>query len=159
VLSSRTCTLTLYQVTTNSTPTNGPGTTYRVVATNAANPYPGEPSSSVTVTVTNATPLTVVTLAASNVTASGATLRGRVNPNRATTTAWFEFGLTTGYGSRSGVTNVGNGAEAVEVGLPVAMLLAGTNYPPVPSNRVVQVMAPAAGAKGFFRLRAFMPPR
>jgi hypothetical protein len=34
-----------------------------------------------------------------------------------------------------------------------------TNYLAAPSNRVVQVMAPAAGAKGFFRLRALVPPR
>jgi len=51
VLSTRTCALTLFNVTTNSAcPTNGPGN-YRIVATNAANYLPGVGSSSVRLTV------------------------------------------------------------------------------------------------------------
>ncbi len=47
----------------------------------------------------SAMPPVVTTKTATNVTSSTATLNGSVNPNGATTTVHFEYGLTTGYGS------------------------------------------------------------
>jgi hypothetical protein len=56
VLFARTCTLTLYHVTTNAAcPTNGPGN-YRVVVTNAASYLPGVGSGLVTLTVLTPAP-------------------------------------------------------------------------------------------------------
>ncbi|MFA7175055.1 MAG: leucine-rich repeat protein, partial [Kiritimatiellia bacterium] len=46
----------------------------------------------------------VITTAASETTATSGTLNGTVNPNGATTTAQFEYGLTTAYGSTVSVT-------------------------------------------------------
>ena len=46
----------------------------------------------------------VATLAASGVTATSATLHGTVDPNGAVTTAYYEYGLTTNYGSNGAFT-------------------------------------------------------
>jgi hypothetical protein len=46
----------------------------------------------------------VTTLAATGVTATNATLHGTVNPNGSVTTAYFQYGLTTNYGSFSATT-------------------------------------------------------
>ena len=47
----------------------------------------------------NAAPI-VSTLGASYVTSSSAQMNGSVNPNGATTSAYFQYGTTTGYGTR-----------------------------------------------------------
>jgi hypothetical protein len=134
ILYERTCSFTMYNVQTNVTTTSGPGD-YRVVVTNAANYQPGLASSFARLTVITATPPTVLTLAASDVTASGATLRGTVNPNGATTRAWFEYGLSPSYGSSTPASNVGNGTNAVELNLPITELLPGTyHYQVVATN-------------------------
>src|SRR5262245_11841321 len=49
---------------------------------------------------------TVTTLAASSITASNGTLNGTVNPNGAATKAYFQYGLTTNYGSFSTTNNL-----------------------------------------------------
>jgi hypothetical protein len=67
-------------------------------------------------------------VAASNITATGATLNGTVNPNGATTTAWFEYGLTADYGSNTPSAKVGSGTNEVSVSQAVVGLRAGTNY-------------------------------
>ena len=41
---------------------------------------------------------TVTTTAATNVTSSSATLNGTVNPNGLTTSVYFQYGTTSGYG-------------------------------------------------------------
>ena len=70
---------------------------YRLVAANSAGTSYG---SDLTFTNLSAAP-TVTTLAASNITATGATLNGTVNPGGGVTTAYFQYGLTTDYGSFS----------------------------------------------------------
>jgi hypothetical protein len=55
----------------------------------------------------------VVTLPATNVTASTATLNGTVNPSGYPTTAWFQWGTTTNYGNLTAVTNMGSGTAPV----------------------------------------------
>ena len=54
---------------------------------------------------------TVTTAAASNVSGTTATLNASVNPNGAATAVWFEYGLTTGYGSTT-KTSAGDDAES-----------------------------------------------
>jgi uncharacterized delta-60 repeat protein len=73
-------------------------------------------------------PPTVTTLAASAITTTGAKLNGTVNPSGATTRAWFDYGLTSSYGSSSAFTNVGAGSSSVAVALPVGALSSGTIY-------------------------------
>jgi hypothetical protein len=77
------------------------------------------------------TPATVpsaTTQPATALTATSATLNGTVNPDGAATTAWFEYGLTTGYGSVSSSTSIGSGILAVPVNIGASGLLNGTNY-------------------------------
>src|SRR4029453_14019678 len=64
---------------------------YRVSATNQA----GTSSGTNGTFTTGGTPPAVTTTSASNITATGATLRGTVNANGFATTAAFEYGLTT----------------------------------------------------------------
>ncbi len=75
-----------------------PATTYRYrfVATNSSGSVDGTAG----IVNTTAAPA-VVTSAASQLSASGATLNGIVNPEGATTSWYFEYGLTTSYGSRT----------------------------------------------------------
>jgi photosystem II stability/assembly factor-like uncharacterized protein len=62
------------------------------------------------------TPPTVVTGAASGVGFTTATLNGTANPNGASTTGQFQYGLTTSYGSTTPVQNLGSGSVAVAIG-------------------------------------------
>ena len=72
---------------------------------------------------------TVATAAASEVTTTSATLNGTVNPNGATTTARFEYGLSTAYGSTASVTLApANGTTAQAVSVSLADLQAGQTY-------------------------------
>lgn len=73
-------------------------------------------------------PPAVTTLAASDVSSTGAVLRGAVNPKWAETIAWMKYGLTTKYGEVSGSTNVGSGMEEVEMGIAVSGLLPWVTY-------------------------------
>jgi hypothetical protein len=75
-------------------------------------------------------PPTVMTTAASSITSSGATLNGTVNPNGASTTYQFEYGLTTGYGTVVPTTpgSAGSGTVAVNESAPVSGLTASTLY-------------------------------
>lgn len=55
----------------------------------------------------------VVTKAASGIGSSTATLNGTVNPESASTTAYFQWGTTTAYGNQTPSVNVGAGFSAV----------------------------------------------
>lgn len=55
----------------------------------------------------------VVTQAASSVIQAAATLNGTVDPEGSPTTGYFEYGLTTSYGSTTAVEDVGTGSTAV----------------------------------------------
>jgi len=65
---------------------------------------------------------------AANVTSSSATLNGRVDPNNADTTYFFQIGTTTLYGSNTAVTPAGSGANPTGVSVPVAGLAPATTY-------------------------------
>jgi hypothetical protein len=58
-------------------------------------------------------PPSVMTLSATSISANGATLRGTVVGNAATTIAWLEWGTNNGYGSRTAITSVGNSSQTV----------------------------------------------
>jgi hypothetical protein len=76
------------------------------------------PANSITLVVVPlaATPPAVATQAATLVTGTGATLNGTANPNGSATTAHFQYGLTTGYGSTTVDQAMGGGTSAAAIG-------------------------------------------
>jgi hypothetical protein len=62
--------------------------------------------------VADVTKPTVTTGGAAQVTQSSATLTGKVNPNGAQTTYFFQYGLTKSYGTSTGPTDAGSGTHA-----------------------------------------------
>jgi len=79
-----------------------PNTTYhfQVVAYNSGGTSYGGDLTFTTAATTGAPGVT--TLAANNVTSVGAQLNGSINPNGSATTAYFEYGTTTAYGTAVG---------------------------------------------------------
>jgi hypothetical protein len=69
-------------------------------------------------TFTHAAAPTITTQPASDLTWRGATLCGTANPNSATTSAWFEYGLTTSYGSNTIAANIGSGPNLASLAMP-----------------------------------------
>jgi hypothetical protein len=57
-----------------------------------------------------------------------ATLTGTATPHGVATQAYFEYGTSTQYGSRTGPANVGSGEAAVTIRSTVGALKAGTTY-------------------------------
>jgi hypothetical protein len=53
---------------------------------------------------------------ATGISKQGATLNGTANPNGVPTTAYFQYGLTTGYGSATSVVSLGAGSTFVAIG-------------------------------------------
>ena len=95
----------------------------------------GGPGSVQNLTVVNIppNPPTATTEAATNITTTGATLNGSVNPNVGETTAWFIYGtdptLTTGTSSTAAeATDCGCGGIAVPVAAALSGLQPGTTY-------------------------------
>ncbi|HEX6206314.1 MAG TPA: hypothetical protein VFZ29_10975 [Solirubrobacterales bacterium] len=70
----------------------------------------------------------VETLAATSVASTTATLNGKVNPNSLETKAYFEYGTTTSYGSKTAEVNVGAGGTTLERNEPISSLSPGTTY-------------------------------
>jgi hypothetical protein len=66
--------------------------------------------------------------AASDVAATTATLTGTLDPRGASTTFYFEYGLTPDYGARTDETRADGTAGAAQVASPIASLTAGTAY-------------------------------
>ena len=66
--------------------------------------------------------------AAASITPSTATLNGRVDPNNAATTYFFQIGTTSLYGSNTAVTAAGGGANPRAVSVPVSGLAPATTY-------------------------------
>jgi phosphodiesterase/alkaline phosphatase D-like protein len=98
---------------------------YRVVATNGSGSSDGGDQTFITHAVV---PL-VETLKTDSITAVSAYFTGLVNPRNATTTATFEYGTTTGYGTDVPVLqNPVNGVNPVPVSAPVAGLVPNTTY-------------------------------
>jgi phosphodiesterase/alkaline phosphatase D-like protein len=82
----------------------------------------------VTVTFDQRTP-TVVPASATDITQTTATLNSTANPQGAATTCEFEYGTTTGYGTRApAATNPGSGTSAVAVRAPISGLTPSTDY-------------------------------
>ena len=71
---------------------------------------------------------TVYTMSASNVTATGATLTGQVNPNSLLTRAWFEWGTTTSFGNTTPIVSAGSGSANVPISRALAGLSTGITY-------------------------------
>jgi hypothetical protein len=89
-----------------------------------------DPQLVVTYTPSVQSPPTVVTNPVSNVTATGATLNGTVNPNGAATTYHFEYGTTTAYGTNVPVPDgaAGAGTTAVPESAGLTGLVSSTTY-------------------------------
>ncbi len=107
-----------------------PATTYYyrlTVSSSAGYTTLGGDMTFTTLAAAPAAPL-VGTYEPTSVTASNAVFRGVVNPNGASTVAWFEWGATTSYGMSTLATNVGNGANLLGVSTLVTNLTAGTVY-------------------------------
>jgi len=68
------------------------------------------------------------TAAASNVTTSGATLNGSLNPNGQQTSYAFQWGPTDGYGHQTSLTSAGAGTTASSVSAGLTGLQSGTVY-------------------------------
>src|SRR5207302_757216 len=71
---------------------------------------------------------TATTLAATGVTTNRATANGSVNPNGLTTTAYFQFGTTTAYGSTTGSQAAGSGTTPVSISASLVLLKPSTTY-------------------------------
>jgi YD repeat-containing protein len=71
-------------------------------------------------------PPTVTTTAATSVTATSATLNGTVYPNSSSTTIYFQYGLTTSYGSQTSSGSIGTTAGSY--GTSVSGLTPNTPY-------------------------------
>jgi hypothetical protein len=71
---------------------------------------------------------TVTTGKATNISQTGATLNGSVNPNGAATTYLFQFGTTRIYESRTGTLSAGKGTRAKHVSVVLTALAPATTY-------------------------------
>jgi hypothetical protein len=99
---------------------------YRVFASNELGASPGSIVSFTSDPVPGGVPI-VVTGSASGVGVMGATLNGTVDANGQATTAYFEYGTTTGYGTTTATQSVGSVAGvAASVSAPVGGIASGT---------------------------------
>ncbi len=99
---------------------------YRVCAID----YAGNTSSGATASATPVgdTPPTVTTNSATSITATGATLNGTVNPNGTSTTAYFQYGTSTGYGTSTTSQSMGSGTSGVPLTQAINDLNCNTTY-------------------------------
>ncbi|HEX4930151.1 MAG TPA: hypothetical protein VFV62_05515, partial [Gaiellaceae bacterium] len=102
-----------------------PGTTYhyRVVATNSSGTARGVDG----IFTTSSAPV-AVTGSATNVTVTSATLNGTVDPNSRSTTWYFEYGTSTGYGTKTAEKSAGAGTSTSSVSVSVSGLTRGRLY-------------------------------
>ena len=96
---------------------------YRLVATNSAGSTLGADATFVT-----AEPPAATTSTASSVGAKSARLNGKVDPNGRSTTYLFEYGTTTGYGTKTSSSSAGSGSSSANVSRTVTGLKVGTTY-------------------------------
>ena len=101
------------------------GTTYhyRVVATNGSGTSHGGDA-----VFTTAVPPDVVTGTASSIGTSAATLNGTVDPNGRDTSYWFEYGTSTGYGTRTSTQSAGSGTSSKAVSFRITGLEQGRTF-------------------------------
>ena len=100
---------------------------YRVVATNSFGTNFGLDATFTTLGTAQSAPA-AITLGATNITTSSVTVNGQINPNGAATTAWFEVGTTTNYGTSSPTVNAGSGTSQVTANANFNGLFPGTLY-------------------------------
>ena len=96
---------------------------FRLVATSDAGTSVGKDA-----TFTTSGAPAVVTGDVSSTTPTTALLHGIVSPNGLSTSWWFEYGTTTGYGSKTSTQSAGSGASARNVSATARPLRAGTTY-------------------------------
>ena len=96
---------------------------YRLVATSDAGTSRGADQ-----TFSTAGAPSVTTDAASSIGLTSARLNGRVTPNGAATSWYFEYGTTRSYGSRTSTRNAGSGTNAVRVSFSLSGLRRTTTY-------------------------------
>jgi hypothetical protein len=96
---------------------------YRLVATSDAGTSRGGDRAFTTAGAPSA-----VTGSVSAVTTTAAKLAGSVTPNGQATSWYFEYGTTTGYGSKTSAKSAGSGAKATAVSVTVTGLRASTAY-------------------------------
>jgi hypothetical protein len=110
-----------------------PGTTYhyRLIATNASGTTVGADAMFTTLgppPPAQPPPPTATTRSAIFVGSARATVRGTVNPRRAQTTYYFEFGLTAAYGSQTPARSLSAGNRSRSVRATLTGLQAGQTY-------------------------------
>jgi len=96
---------------------------YRLVATSDAGTSRGADQ-----TFSTAGAPSVTTDAASSIGLTSARLNGRLTPNGAATSWYFEYGTTRSYGSRTSTRNAGSGTNAVRVSFSLSGLRRTTTY-------------------------------
>jgi len=75
-----------------------------------------------------ASPPTVTTVAATNVTPSSATLKGSINPGGTNTTVWFEWGPGDAIRHQTTPTSIGSGLSTVNTNAAISGLTSGLTY-------------------------------
>jgi hypothetical protein len=124
---------------------------FRVVGINASTTN----GSDLTFTTSACPAPTVVTLAATSITTSGATLNGTVNPNGGSTTARFDYGLTTSYSTQPTASPApGSGTSPVAVSATITGLSCNTLY----HFRVVGINANTTNGTDLTFTTASCPP-
>jgi len=73
-------------------------------------------------------PPTATTNPATNITYNSATLNSTVNPNGQSTTVWFQYGLTTSYGSETAHESIGSGSGGISYLKSISGLSSNTTY-------------------------------
>jgi glycosidase len=97
---------------------------FLVNATNSNSTTPGSILSFATPPLTPS----AATNAASSIGTTSATLNATINPNGSDTTAYFEYGVTAGYGSSTALLSLGSGASAMPASAGIVGLAFGTTY-------------------------------
>lgn len=104
--------------------------------------------------VTNPEPPAATTAAATNLTLTGATIPGTVDPNGSPTTYRIEYGTTTSYGLQTTTRDAGDGTDPVTVSVPLTGLTSDTTY----HFRLVATNAAGIGRSADRTLRTTRPP-
>ncbi len=98
---------------------------FRLVAINVKGTTDGE---DITLTTLPPPSPTVTTKPATNITETGATLNGTVNPNSTETKYFFEYGTTASYGLHTTEVTAGSGTSTLEVAQSISGLTKNTTY-------------------------------
>jgi hypothetical protein len=122
---------------------------FRIVATSDAGTTRGADR-----TFSTAGSPAAVTGSPSSITLKSAKLHGAVNPNGLATTWFFEYGTTTGYGSKTAFKSAGSGTRSVSVSASLSGLKAATAY----HYRLIAANASGTTVGGDRSFRSAGPP-